>query len=161
MTVTAFAGHIPYDSWECTSDKCNQLHTAAEADGTADDFYTLETMCDNDFVVEEDFIWVTKKPTFSIKWKFYCDTEWKLSMVSSMFFVGSIVGLLTSTAIYDQIGRKRGAIAGCVVSIIASGVSAASNSWGFLIFLGLSQGSVYLFITLVPFSGLSSLHLQL
>jgi len=140
MTVTAFAGHIPYDSWECTSDKCNQLHAAAEADGTADDFYTLETMCDNDFVVEEDFNWVTDKPTFSIKWKFYCGTEWKLSMVSSMFFVGSIVGLLTSSAIYDQIGRKRGAIAGCVVSIIASGVSAASNSWGFLIFLRIVAG---------------------
>jgi len=140
MTVTAFAGHIPYDSWECTSNRCNELHDAAVVQDEADDFYTLETMCDNNFVVEEDFNWVTEKPTFSIKWKFYCDTEWKLAMVSSMFFVGSIVGLLTSTAIYDQIGRKRGAIAGCVVSIIANGVSATANSWGFLIFLRIVAG---------------------
>jgi len=140
MTVTAFAGHIPYDSWECLSTRCEDMHTEATAAGNADDFISLETMCDNDFVVEEDFNWVTDKPTFSIKWKFYCGTEWKLAMVSSMFFVGSIVGLLTSTAIYDQVGRRRGAILGCVVSIFANGVSAAADSWGFLIFLRIVAG---------------------
>ena len=135
--VTIFTGYIPYNNWKCLSKNCSDLLASADAPET---FYNFNSMCKNDLVAGIDFEWTSKKHTFSIDWGFYCKSEAKLSLVSSIIFIGSLVGLLFSTCLFDWIGRKRGAIFGSLLTLLSLAASAVSTSYPVLILLRAVSG---------------------
>lgn len=121
--LTVFTGQIPYNEWKCSSPKCFDLKDKA---GPSNDFYSYETMCENDLVAGADFEWTSKRSSFSTEWGFYCKTESKLSLMSSVLFLGTFIGLLCSSGLFERIGRKRGAMVGsflCLISVAASAVA--------------------------------------
>ena len=90
-------------------------------------------MCDNNLVEGVDFNWTTTRTTFSVQWGLYCSKEAINTQISSVYFIGSLVGMLSLTAIYDQIGRKRGAWIGAVISMCSIGVSAVAPNYKVMI----------------------------
>ena len=134
--VTALTGNIPYKNWECISDECKSLY---RVDG--EDFYSQKTICDNDMVAGVNFTWkIGGRTTFTTDWGIYCKDEAKLSTISSIYFVGALLGLLCSTAIFDTVGRKRGAILGCVLITVATAASAAAPNYETLLVLRVISG---------------------
>ena len=107
--ITIFTGIIPYTDWACASEKCFGL-LATTPSNKSHTFYSHSTMCGNQLLAGVDFKWTSERTSFSMDWGFYCDTETKLSVVSSFFFIGACAGLLSSTAIFDKTGRRNGAI---------------------------------------------------
>ena len=116
--ITIFTGFIPYTEWACSSERC--LALLGQANSTVDEFYSHKTMCHNDLVAGEDFNWTSSRTSFSMEWGFYCGTESKLAVASSFLFIGAFLGLLTSTAIFDRVGRKNGAIVGIMIAAVAT-----------------------------------------
>ena len=135
--VTIFTGYIPYNDWKCLSQKCIDLQATV---GSSETFYSYNTMCKNDLVADIDFEWTSKKHTFSRDWGFYCKSEAKLSLVSSIIFIGSLLGLLFSTCLFDWIGRKRGAILGSVLTLLSLAASSVASSYPVLILLRAISG---------------------
>ena len=115
--MTIFTGFIPYSEWTCVSDRCFSLLADSNFSET---FYSARPMCANQLVAGTDFNWTSQRTSFSMDWGIYCESESKLSVVSSFFFVGASIGLLTSTAIIDRFGRKNGAIAGNIIAAFAT-----------------------------------------
>ena len=115
--MTIFTGFIPYSEWTCVSDRCFSLLAESNFSET---FYSARPMCANQLVAGTDFNWTSQRTSFSMDWGIYCESESKLSVVSSFFFVGASIGLLFSTAIIDRFGRKNGAIAGNIIAAFAT-----------------------------------------
>ena len=138
--VTALAGNIPYKDWECVSDSCDALFNNESAAGLEKNFFSQKTICRNNLVAGTDFDWTTRKTTFTTDWNIYCKDEAKLSLISSIYFVGALLGLLCSTAIFDRIGRKRGALVGCVLITIGTAASAAAPNYQTLLILRVISG---------------------
>ena len=137
--LTVFTGYIPYNEWKCLSEstKCLELEKKAKP---SDDFYSEQTVCKNDLVVGKDFEWTYKRQTFSMDWGFYCKEEAKLSLVSSVIFLGMLLGLLCSTAMLDKVGRKRGAMIGSCLNLAAIAISAAAPNYIILLLLRIIYG---------------------
>ena len=115
--MTIFTGFIPYSEWTCVSDRCFSLLAESNFSET---FYSASPMCANQLEAGTDFNWTSQRTSFSMDWGIYCESESKLSVVSSFFFVGASIGLLFSTAIIDRFGRKNGAIAGNIIAAFAT-----------------------------------------
>jgi MFS family permease len=135
--LTVFTGNIPYDEWTCVSKKCSDLLKTAQS---SDEFYSYDNMCKNDLVAGLDFEWTSKRSTFSIEWGFYCKNEAKLSLVSSVLFIGTFLGLLFSTGLYERVGRKRSAIYGSFLSLAAVALSSVASDYIILLFLRITYG---------------------
>ena len=105
--MTVMTGNIPYNDWKCSSERCKSLYAAATDKAN---FFSQNTICDNDLVAKIDFDWTTTKTTFTTDWDIYCKDEAKLSTMSGVYYGGAILGLLCSTGLFDRIGRKKGAI---------------------------------------------------
>ena len=144
--LTVFTGHIPYNEWTCLSKKC--FNILKSSDQSSEDFYSYETMCENDLVAGSDFKWTSKMQTFSMDWDFYCGNEAKLSVLSSVFFVGTFLGLICSTGLYERLGRKRGATIGSFMVLVAVFLSSVANNYWVLLLLrfiyGLGQSTTYM-----------------
>ena len=138
--LTVFTGYIPYNDWKCISNSTKCPGLLENSTKTNDDFYSEETMCKNDLVAGVDFEWTYKKQTFSMDWGFYCKNEAKLSLVTSVLFIGTFLGLVCSTALFDSVGRKRGAMIGSLLNLVAVGVSAAAPNYIVLLFLRIIYG---------------------
>ena len=115
--MTIFTGFIPYSEWTCVSEKC--LNLLAESN-YSQAFYSAKPMCTNQLVAGTDFNWTSERTSFSMDWGIYCESESKLSVVSSFFFIGAFIGLVSSTAVFDRFGRKNGAIAGNMIAAAAT-----------------------------------------
>ena len=137
INLTVYTGYIPYQHWRCVSRKCFDLKDSAES---ADKFISQETLCENDLVAGTDFDWTYKKQTFSTDWNIYCKDEAKLSLVSSFVFLGMFLGVLSSTAVFDRIGRKRGAMIGSFVNFAAVALSSAAPNYQLLLVLRIIYG---------------------
>lgn len=67
------------------------------------------------------------------KWKEYFPEyhdENKLGILINMYNIGSIVSFLIAPYVADNLGRKPGIIAGCVIMIAGSWISAFCNGYG-------------------------------
>ena len=135
--ITVFTGRIPYTEWTCVSETCEGLYEAANI---SDSFYSEKSMCDNELVAGTDFNWTSTRTTFSIDWGIYCGTESKLSLASSLFFIGALLGLLTSTAIFDKFGRRNGAIVGSVISASATLAGVWAPNYEVMLAIRIVQG---------------------
>ena len=135
--LTVFTGQIPYNDWKCKSQKCIDLKEKA---GPSQNFYSYETMCDNNLVAGSDFVWTSKRSSFSTDWGFYCKTESKLSLMSSVLFLGTFVGLLCSSGLFEKIGRKRGALVGSVLCLVCVAASSVAPNYTVLFVLRILYG---------------------
>ncbi|XP_063692814.1 organic cation/carnitine transporter 2-like [Bolinopsis microptera] len=138
--ITIFTGIIPYTDWTCISEKCFGLLIAATPSNNSQTFYSHSTMCGNKLQAGLDFKWTSERTSFSMDWGFYCDTETKLTVVSSFFFIGAFVGLLSSTAIFDRTGRRNGAIGGSVIAAAATVAATWIPSYEGLLVVRVFQG---------------------
>ena len=139
--ITIFTGFIPYSEWACNSTKCDVLladHNSKE--NNSEEFFSKTSMCENKLKAGEHFIWTSKRSSFSMDWGFYCDTESKLSIGSSFFFIGACLGLLSSTAIFDRVGRRNGAIIGSVIGAAATLVGTWIPSFEGMLAIRIFQG---------------------
>ena len=137
---TALTGHIPYDSWQCVSDLCHSLFHNASSAGLEKDFFSQTTLCDNGLVAGTDFKWTSRKSTFTTDWNIYCKDEVKLSAISSVFFAGALAGLLCSTAVFDRLGRKRGAMFGGMIATLATAACSVVPNYQTLLALRIVSG---------------------
>ena len=135
--LTVFTGQIPYNEWKCKSQKCFDLKDKAEP---SKDFYSYNTMCDNDLVAGTDFEWTSKRSSFSTEWGFYCKTESKLSLMSSVLFLGTFIGLLCSSGLFEKIGRKRGALVGSILCLVCVAASSVAPNYAVLFTLRILYG---------------------
>ena len=97
-------------------------------------------MCDNNLVEGVDFNWTTTRTTFSVQWGLYCSKEAINTQISSVLYIGMFFGMVCSTAIFDQIGRKRGAFIGAVISMCSVGASAGAPNYTVLIICRIIAG---------------------
>ena len=135
--MTIFTGFIPYSEWTCVSDRCFSLLAESNFSET---FYSARPMCANQLVAGTDFNWTSQRTSFSMDWGIYCESESKLSVVSSFFFIGAFLGLVSSTAIFDRFGRKNGAIAGNIIAGIATVVGTWAPSFEVMLAIRVLQG---------------------
>ena len=135
--LTVFTGQIPYSEWKCVSKKCLDLKNTAKS---LQEFFSEETMCKNGLVAGSDFEWIYKRQTFSMDWGFYCNKEAKLSLISSVLFVGMFLGLLFSTALFDRFGRKKVALIGSFLNLAAVAISSCANNFIILLLLRVLYG---------------------
>jgi len=135
--MTIFTGFIPYSEWTCVSEKCFSL--LAESN-YSQAFYSARPMCMNQLVAGTDFNWTSQRTSFSMDWGIYCESESKLSIISSFFFIGAFLGLVSSTAVFDRFGRKNGAIAGNIIAGVATILGTWVPSFEAMLVLRVLQG---------------------
>ena len=140
--MTIFTGFIPYTTWECVSGKCQLLLAAYQAaqNGSDDGFYSYKSMCGNELEAGVDFNWTNVRTSWSVDWGIYCGTEAKQSVASSFYFIGACIGLACSTAVYDRVGRKRGALVGAVISFLATASGTIVPTYNAMLVLRVVQG---------------------
>lgn len=97
-------------------------------------------MCDNDLKAKTDFNWTSSRTTYSTDWGFYCGQETKSSLVSSVYYIGCVAGMLSSTAIFDQVGRKRGALIGGVITAVSVVVTVFAPNFEVLLIFRIITG---------------------
>ena len=135
--MTIFTGFIPYSEWTCVSEKC--LNLLAESN-YSQAFYSAKPMCTNQLVAGTDFNWTSERTSFSMDWGIYCESESKLSVVSSFFFIGAFIGLVSSTAVFDRFGRKKGAVIGNFIAGIATICATWCPSYEVMLAIRVLQG---------------------
>ena len=140
--MTIFTGFIPYTTWECVSDKCNALLTEYrdQESGSEVGFYSYKTMCGNGLKAALDFNWTNTRTSWSVDWGIYCGNEAKYSVASSFYFIGACLGLACSTAVYDRVGRKRGAVVGAAISLLATASGIVVPNYEAMLALRIVQG---------------------
>ena len=131
------SGDIRYNEWTCTSHQCNELFNKSER---YESFYTQQVICDNNLVTGDDFDWTTTRKTYSIEWGLYCGNEVKNTMITSVFLIGALIGMLASTAIYDRIGRKNGAIIGALIATVSVLMSALAPDYEVMLISRIAAG---------------------
>ena len=136
--ATVFTGHVPYREWVCVGNSTRCI--AAHAASSQDTFYTQQGLCNNDLQEGTDFLWTSQHTTFAQQWGLFCENEAKLTLISSIYFIGSFLGMLTSTGIFDRFGRKRGALFGAVISFVSVGLSTIAPNYEVLLLLRLLAG---------------------
>ena len=131
--MTIFAGFIPYTEWECVSERCWEV--LEQANNTI----SKGVMCDNKLIAGEDFNWTTDRTSYGIDWDLYCD-DFKQSVVNSFYFIGAFLGLIFSSIIFDQFGRKYGSLIGGFLGIICALSGVFLDSFPMLLALRVGQG---------------------
>ena len=135
--MLGISGDIRYNEWTCTSHHCNELFKKSES---YESFYTQKVMCDNNLIIGDDFNWTATRKTYSMEWGLYCSNEVKNTMITSMFLVGCFIGMLASTAIYDTIGRKNGAIVGALIATVSVFMSALAPDYEVMLISRIAAG---------------------
>ncbi|KAL5256234.1 hypothetical protein ACHWQZ_G011453 [Mnemiopsis leidyi] len=128
-----FGGFIPYTSWRCqeNSTVCTERVGQYSKENPDKSPYNSDVLCgkygDNPaMTVKTDFIWDLPdgRNTYAIEWDIYCGTEFKGTLLSSLYFVGGFVGLLVGSFTYDTLGRRTTLIPG--YSVVAACMLAAA-----------------------------------
>ena len=84
-----------------------------------------------------------ERTSFSVDFNLFCDIGWNKTaktLLSSIFFVGALVGLLTGILIFDNIGRKKSAIVGTLISVPITVCGVFCHDYYFLLAIRFIQG---------------------
>lgn len=138
--LSSFAGINPEpgDIWSCESAKCKSM-TAANA--TLLDAFPCDITEIVDGNVElvfgpSDITWHLERTSFAVEFDLYCDVgsrSARKTLIASMFFAGSLFGLIIGGYAWDHVGRVRSAMFGMVVTIISHLVGTWCHSYGLLL----------------------------
>lgn len=105
-------GFVPYTQWTCLSEDCRGRITEYGKENPDTNPYNSDTLCGKDgnpqLVKDTDFKWslVDGRTTFAVDWDIYCDTEYRGTLLSSLYFVGATIGLLVGSLTFDTVGRR-------------------------------------------------------
>lgn len=162
--VTTFAGMDPEpgDIWSCISEKCKNL--------TTDNTTLLEMFpCDITEILDgkeelvfgpSDIKWHLQRTSFSADLDLYCDVgsrSAQKTLIDSMFFVGSLLGLVTGGYVWDNIGRVKAARVSVLVTVIAHLVGTWCHNYSILLAIRFFTG----FGDFVTFTGTYILMMEL
>ena len=84
-----------------------------------------------------------ERTSFSVDFNLFCDIGWNKTaktLLSSIFFVGALVGLLTGILMFDNIGRKKSAIVGTLISVPITVCGVFCHDYYFLLAIRFIQG---------------------
>ena len=157
-----YGGFIPYNEWQCVGENssCKDRTANFAAANPKQSPYNQKVLCGQkgESVLElgVDFVWhVTKnRKSYAMDWGLYCTTEYKATLLSSLYFVGAVVGLLTGNFLYDTFGRRKVCIVGYMFEGLFMMLSGAAPNLSTLMvirvfggigtYLGLSGMYVYI-----------------
>ena len=83
-----------------------------------------------------DIKWHLNRTSFSVEFDLYCDVgsrSARKTLIASMFFVGSLFGLIVGGYAWDHIGRVRAAMFAICITIVAHLLGTWCHSYGFLL----------------------------
>ena len=157
-----YGGFIPYTEWKCVegSGRCEaRVRAFSWANPGASSPFNRKVLCGTEgepaLQIGVDFMWdVAKNRTsYAVDWGLYCATEYKATLLSSLYFVGAVIGLFTGNFFYDTFGRRRVCMIGYLVEGFFMMASAAAPNLSTLMalrvfggigtYLGLSGMYVY------------------
>lgn len=125
------AGYIPYTEWKCKSEKCFSLLQNYTGDNAT--FFSRNTMCSNELLADQDFVWTPTHTSFAVDWGIYCGTETQKSSINSFYFVGAFVGLIGSSTLFDLLGRKKVTLGAGFLAVFSTlGMAFAQDLWTML-----------------------------
>ena len=145
--ITAFAGTspTPRDSWTCVSQKCIDLVT--ETPSLSKTFPCQLTEIKNGVQVpvlrNEDIQWSLFHSSFAVEFDMYCDIEdsrTRKTFITSIFFVGALIGTLCGGYLTDSIGRKKTSIFGYMVLVTSLLCGTFCHDYLFLSVIRFFQG---------------------
>ena len=144
-----FGGYIPYRKWECigTSTLCTDRLSMYKVTNPDKSPYNSDVLCgifedSQSLEVGTDFNWDTSdgRSTYAVDWNIYCGTEYKGTLLSSLFFVGGFIGLLVGSFTFDTFGRRTTVIAGYFTVSLCMMISAAAPNTGTLMAIRVIMG---------------------
>ena len=115
--------------------------------------YNKNNLCGNSSMKgldpDADFVWHTDgRSTFAIDWNLYCGGEVLRSILGSVFYGGAMVGTFIGGNLFDQFGRKTGALVGySMVTIATLAASFAPSIWFMFVCRFLQGAGVYIGVT--------------
>lgn len=149
--ITSFAGLDPdttyLETWTCLTEPCerlvnawnvSELHkipcaTRKTADGKVESL-----------LQPSDFKWNLTRTSFSVDFNLINCGEGSekgaKTLLSSIYFAGALTALLTGTFIFDNIGRKRSALIGCMIELPITLCGTFCHDYYFLLAIRFIQG---------------------
>ena len=115
--------------------------------------YNKKNLCGNSSMKglnpDTDFVWRTNgRSTFAIDWNLYCGGEVLRSILGSVFYGGAMMGTFVGGNLFDQFGRKTGALVGySMVAIATLAASFAPSIWFMFVCRFLQGAGVYIGVT--------------
>ena len=147
MYITVYAGIDPTseNSWSCVSEKCKDL---VGSNSSLTEIFPCRIIDDVNGTEERilqnsDIEWDLNHTSFSIEFDLYCDDgdrRSKKTLLSSIFFAGSLTGLILGGYIIDHIGRKKTAILGYLVLCVAVFTGTVCHKYIHLLVIRFFQG---------------------
>eukprot|EP00116_Pleurobrachia_bachei_P003517 sb/3463779/ len=139
----SFSGEMP-STWKCVSEECKTLQTEWKTDTEqlfpcADTAGRIERF--GRWESGADYIWIPKsnRSSFAIDLDLVCQ-PFQVDLVSSIFFIGALTGLLVGSVTYDQFGRKRSALFGSILVVTTSLIGMFCKNYIFLLAIRFIQG---------------------
>ena len=90
-----------------------------------------------------DYEWKLQRTSFSVDFDLFCDFGHRRdakTMISSIYFLGALSGLLTGTFMFDNLGRKTSAIIGNVILVPVTFLGTFCYDYYLLLFIRFFQG---------------------
>ena len=156
-------GFIPYSNWMCNpaSSLCTERVASYSAENPGKSPYNSDVLCgkfenSTAMKVKKDFNWnmTDGRTSYAVDWDIYCGTEYKGTLLSSLYFVGGFIGLVVGSFTLDGLGRKVTIIPGYFTVAVCMMVTAAAPNMGTMMairvvagigsYMGLSGFYVYI-----------------
>ena len=138
----------PKNTWTCKSEKCLML-TSTNASLLQEfpcKITNEEGGKENLILGPADIEWNLDHSSFSVDFDLYCDIgsrQARKTLLSSIYFAGSLTGLILGGYLFDNIGRKRSAIIGTAIAATSLFVGTFCHNYSLLLalryFLGVGR----------------------
>ena len=153
LYITVYAGMDPTseDSWSCVSEKCKEL---VRANSSLTELFPCQIIDDVNgtkklILQNSDIKWDLNQTSFSVEFDLYCNDgnrRSKKTLLSSIFFAGSLTGLILGGYIIDHIGRKKTAILGYLVLSVAVFTGTVCHKYIHLLVIRFFQGMGFILL---------------
>ena len=90
-----------------------------------------------------DIEWEMSHTSFSVEFDLNCGvgaSDALKTLLSSIYFVGEMIGLFLGGFLYDFVGRKKTSVLGCFLVIVGTFLGTFCHNYYFLLFIRLVQG---------------------
>ena len=144
---TNFSGFLPYKQWVCLENSTECI-TRVNISGISRDSY-CGVEGQEALVVGKDMVWeLDGRKTYAVDWNLLCEREYLGTFISSSYFVGALVALLTCSTLFDKFGRLKVTQLTQVISIVLCVMMAFPvNKWYLMIVRCLFGGVFFIMIT--------------
>ena len=125
------------DSFVCKTVTCRELQ---RSNGT-EALYFLENDTKSLVIDSSEYTWEMERTSFIVDLGLHCKKDGaKVTLISSMYFVGAVIGSLVSAYILDNFGRKKSCIIGSIGAVLGTLVGTFCKSYSLLLIVRIMQG---------------------